>query len=92
MLLHAISFIYFLQAFFISATCKFISSSDGTNIYANAIGSPLNPSLVFIHGFMLSDIVFDGVLQDPRMLSQFYLVGDLLRIYRLEGSNLTLFF
>lgn len=80
MLLRALSILCFFQACFMYAASKLITSSDGATIYANAVGNSLNPSLVFIHGLMLSGTVFDSLVQDIRLQSLFYVVGDLLRI------------
>ncbi|KAJ7647850.1 Alpha/Beta hydrolase protein [Roridomyces roridus] len=53
---------------------KFCASSDGTHIYAEASGNPANPSVVFVHGMLLSGIVFDKLFSDSRMLDKLYLV------------------
>ncbi|KAF7362468.1 AB hydrolase-1 domain-containing protein [Mycena venus] len=53
---------------------KLCPSSDGTIIYAEAAGNPVNPSVVFAHGFALSGIVFDKLFADTRMLEKLYLV------------------
>ncbi|KAF5309123.1 hypothetical protein D9619_012782 [Psilocybe cf. subviscida] len=74
MFLRAISFVCVVQAFFLSAACMLVSSSDGTKIYANAVGNPSNPGMVIIHGLMLSGTVFDDVVNDVRLTSLFYLV------------------
>ncbi len=52
-----------------------VSSSDGTEIFATAAGNPLKPSMVFVHGFALSGIVFDGLFENRLLLGDFYLVG-----------------
>lgn len=51
-----------------------LKSSDGTDIYATALGNPSKPSLVFTHGFALSGIVFDELFQNAMLLNRFYLV------------------
>jgi len=53
---------------------KLLKSNDGTEIYADAVGDPSNPSIVFIHGFSLSSIAFDSVFSDPKFFENFYLV------------------
>lgn len=53
---------------------KVLHSTDGTVIYADAIGDPQNPSIVFVHGFALSGIVFDGLFSDPQLVKNIYLV------------------
>lgn len=65
---------------------KTISSSDGTNIYAISAGNPKHSALVFIHGFGLSSLVFEGLLRESALLDKFYLVSRWIRLgYRLEG-------
>jgi pimeloyl-ACP methyl ester carboxylesterase len=56
-------------------TSKLCPSSDGTIIYAEAVGNPTNPSVVFVHGFALSGIVFDKLFADARMIDKLYLVS-----------------
>ncbi|KAI0034468.1 alpha/beta-hydrolase [Vararia minispora EC-137] len=53
---------------------KLLTSKDGTTVYADAIGDPSKPHVVFIHGASLSGAVFDHIFQDPRYQSQLYLV------------------
>lgn len=53
---------------------KIIQSSDGTDIFASAIGNSENPPIVFVHGFTLSALVFDNLFKDERLLDHFYLV------------------
>lgn len=50
-------------------------SADGTEIYADAVGDPLNPVIIFIHGFSLSAIVFDEIFNDAKWSKNFYLVS-----------------
>lgn len=50
-----------------------VKSSDGTEIFATAEGNPLKPSIVFVHGFALSGVVFDDLFEN-RLLADFYLV------------------
>ncbi|EJD03465.1 alpha/beta-hydrolase [Fomitiporia mediterranea MF3/22] len=51
-----------------------LTSSDGCQIYADAVGDSSKPCLVFIHGFTLSAAVWDNIFADPRYSSEFYLV------------------
>ncbi|KAI5117032.1 hypothetical protein M0805_002248 [Coniferiporia weirii] len=53
---------------------QLITSSDGAKIYADAVGDPTKPSIVFIHGFSLSAVVFDVIFSDNKYKSDFYLV------------------
>lgn len=54
---------------------KLVKSADGTTIYADATGDSKNPSLVFVHGFALSGVVFDRLFTNKKLLSSFYLVS-----------------
>jgi hypothetical protein len=58
----------------LSPTVKLLKSTDGTTIYADAVGNPANPSIVFTHGFALSAAVFNTLFENPRLLEKFYLV------------------
>lgn len=53
---------------------RYISSADGTKVYADAIGDSSNPSIVFIHGFALSASVFDNIFIGKRYADNYYLV------------------
>ncbi|KAF4588256.1 hypothetical protein EYR38_010223 [Pleurotus pulmonarius] len=53
---------------------KVVVSADGTEIYANAVGDPSQPALVFLHGFSTSTLVFDAIFDSPKWSSQLYLV------------------
>lgn len=54
---------------------KVLVSADGTEVYADAVGDPAKPAVVFIHGFSLSTIVFDTIFNDQLWIDQVYLVG-----------------
>ena len=56
-------------------TSQYVTSSDGVKIYADAVGDPANPSIVFIHGFMLSAMAFDNIFLDERYSSRYRLVS-----------------
>lgn len=62
-------------------THQFVRSEDGTLIYADAVGNPLLPSIVFVHGLSLSSIVFEGLFQDRTLLANAYLVCYLRSLY-----------
>lgn len=51
-----------------------LQSSDGTDIFADAIGNPRNPPIVFVHGITLSALVWKDLFQDKRLSDHFYLV------------------
>ncbi|KAH8116707.1 alpha/beta-hydrolase [Phellopilus nigrolimitatus] len=53
---------------------KTLTSSDGTQIYADAVGNPENPCIVFIHGLALSGMAYDNIFSDEKYSSKFYLV------------------
>ncbi|TFK50523.1 alpha/beta-hydrolase [Heliocybe sulcata] len=53
---------------------KYLRSSDGARIYAEAVGDFNKPSLVFTHGVSLSSAIFDDLFTDERLLANFYLV------------------
>ncbi|KAJ6484079.1 Alpha/Beta hydrolase protein [Mycena sanguinolenta] len=44
---------------------RFVTSADGTQIFAEARGNPLKPAVVFIHGFGLGAMAFDEIFDDP---------------------------
>jgi len=65
-----------------------VRSEDGTEIYAQGVGNPSLPSVVFIHGFGLSSIVFDNLFQDPTLLDNAYLVRYDMRGHGWSGKPL----
>ncbi|KAF7288116.1 AB hydrolase-1 domain-containing protein [Mycena chlorophos] len=65
---------------------KECTSSDGTLIYADASGDPQNPSIVFVHGFAVSGIIYDKLFRDQRLLENFYLVRYDMRGYGRSGK------
>lgn len=52
-----------------------VRSADGTWIFADAVGDPTLPALVFIHGFACASSIFDQLVADPHLLAKFYLVS-----------------
>ncbi|KAG2014999.1 hypothetical protein CC2G_008312 [Coprinopsis cinerea AmutBmut pab1-1] len=66
-----------------------VTSSDGTGIYATAVGNPELPSIVFIHGFALSAKVFERLFSDSRLLQRFYLVAFDVRGHGRSGKPLS---
>ncbi|EED77890.1 predicted protein [Postia placenta Mad-698-R] len=66
-------------------TMKVLTSSDGTTIYAEAIGDPRNPAVVLAHGMCLSAAAFDGLFRDKRLLDKLYLVRYDLRGHGRSG-------
>lgn len=53
---------------------KKLVSSDGIEIYAESVGNPLKPHVVFVHGFTLSGAVFDRIFHDAEHQASYYLV------------------
>nr|GAT49062.1 predicted protein [Mycena chlorophos] len=69
-----------------SVSVKECVSSDGTRIYASATGNAQGQSIIFVHGFALSGIVFDNLFEDERMLQNFHLVRYDMRGYGRSGK------
>lgn len=65
---------------------KVLSSSDNTQIWAEARGNPNGQSLVFVHGMTLSAVVFDKLFEDERLTREFYLVRYDLRGHGRSGK------
>ena len=53
---------------------KTVHSSDGTPIFAEAVGDPSNPSVVLVHGIQLSGTVYDNLFADKDLLGKLYMV------------------
>ncbi|KAL1678986.1 Alpha/Beta hydrolase protein [Schizophyllum commune] len=53
---------------------KFVRSSDGAQIYAEAVGDPSNPPIVLVPGYTLSTISFDKQFEDQTMREQLYMI------------------
>ncbi|KAF6759659.1 Alpha/Beta hydrolase protein [Ephemerocybe angulata] len=70
----------------ISLTERYVSSSDGTQIFAQAVGQPHLPTLVFVHGFALSALVWAHILRDTNLLRYFHLVAYDLRGHGRSGK------
>ncbi|KAH9483247.1 Non-heme chloroperoxidase [Psilocybe cubensis] len=68
------------------STDKILKSSDGTVIFARAVGQPDRPSLVFVHGLALSGIVFDDLFKNQDLLDRFYLVSYDMRGHGRSGK------
>ena len=51
-----------------------LTSKDGTKIYADALGNPSNPAIVFVHGVALCADVFDILFAKEILNKNFYLV------------------
>lgn len=57
-------------------TTKIVPSKDGTDIFAQAVGDPTKPHVVFVHGFCLGSIVFDRLFEDSVYVAELYMVND----------------
>jgi len=57
-----------------SALALLIRSKDGTQLWVEAKGDTSKPALVWIHGYPLSSLVFDGQFEDEAYLNEFYMV------------------
>ncbi|EIW74739.1 alpha beta-hydrolase [Coniophora puteana RWD-64-598 SS2] len=53
---------------------KQLKSTDGNDIYAEAVGDPSKPAVVLVHGFMLSAGAFDNLFADQKLLDKLYLI------------------
>ena len=62
------------------------TSSDGCEIYADAVGDASKPALVFIHGYTLCAAVWDDIFSDRRYSEQFFLVGHSIPFHCLSGN------
>lgn len=52
---------------------ELVTSSDGSTIYAEAVGDPTHPALVLVPGYTLSTMVFDKQFHDPRLRNELYM-------------------
>ncbi|KAJ3718857.1 alpha/beta-hydrolase [Lentinula raphanica] len=53
---------------------QFVTSSDGTKIWAAASGNPSKPAVVFIHGFACTADAFDKQYTNHEMLENLYII------------------
>lgn len=53
---------------------RFVTSSDGSKIYADATGDPGKPSIVFLHGLSLSGVIFNHIFANEDYKKNFFLV------------------
>lgn len=60
----------------------FVTSADGTRLWAQAIGDPSKPAIVFLHGLACTALGFDRQFSDPELLKNLYLVR-----YELRGHG-----
>ncbi|KAL0568952.1 hypothetical protein V5O48_013020 [Marasmius crinis-equi] len=57
-----------------SITAKNVISSDGGTIYAESIGDPNKPAIIFIPGWTMASIVFDKQFEDEKLRKELYLI------------------
>ncbi|KAK0237450.1 alpha/beta-hydrolase [Armillaria nabsnona] len=53
---------------------QYITSQDGTHIWADAAGTPGKPSVVFVHGFLCSSLNWAKQFSDPQLLDNLYMI------------------
>ncbi len=68
---------------------KFVTSSDGSKIYAEAVGDPTKPALVLVPGYMLSTMVFDKQFEDKELQKELYLVRGARSYHRAHSDKQT---
>ncbi|TEB16203.1 alpha/beta-hydrolase [Coprinellus micaceus] len=61
---------------------KSVTLGDGTSVFVQAAGDSRRPTLVFVHGFALSALVWNDIMQDESLLQNFHLVA-----YDMRGSG-----
>jgi pimeloyl-ACP methyl ester carboxylesterase len=61
---------------------KTVTSADGTTIFVQAAGSPSNPALVCVHGFLSTSFAFSKQFADTKLLEKAYVIA-----YDIRGSG-----
>jgi hypothetical protein len=74
-----VSLLLFAQGY--ASQVKIATSLDGTKIWAEAVGDPSNPALVWVHGFATSALYFNKPFNDPDYLSKFYMASTDFKLY-----------
>lgn len=59
-----------------STFAVYVTSADGTQIWAEATGNPNRPAVVFIPGFSCTSLAFDKQWYNPFMTSSLYMVRE----------------
>lgn len=75
---HVLSSFFPLPMPFQQKTVKYLTSSDGTTIYADAVGNTEGPNMIFVHGHSLSAAVFDDIFKAEKYSQNFFFVRLLL--------------
>ncbi|KAH6904868.1 Alpha/Beta hydrolase protein [Coprinopsis sp. MPI-PUGE-AT-0042] len=68
---------------------RYITASDGTRIFATAVGQSHLPSLVFVHGYAFSALIWASIMANSDLLKKFYLVAYDLRGHGRSGKPTT---
>ena len=71
-----------------SAFAVYVTSPDGTKVWAEATGNPNKPAVVFIPGFSCSSLAFNKQWSDPCMTENLYMVRRFQMVV-IECSHLT---
>jgi pimeloyl-ACP methyl ester carboxylesterase len=59
-----------------SSFAVYVTSADGTQIWAEATGDPNKPAVVLIPGFSCTSLAFDKQWYNPFMTSSLYMVRE----------------
>lgn len=70
-----------------TTTDKLVTSSDGAKIFAQSVGDARLPTLVFIHGFCYSTLVWASALRNADLQRHFHLVSVLPLFLDLRGHG-----
>ncbi|KAH6918790.1 Alpha/Beta hydrolase protein [Coprinopsis sp. MPI-PUGE-AT-0042] len=70
----------------LDAVETYVTSTDGVQIYATAVGNSSLPAIVLVHGFACSALIWANLLQNQDLLKQFYLVAYELRGHGRSGK------
>lgn len=55
-------------------TSQLLTSTDGTRIYADAVGDASKQCIIFIHGLALGAVAFNDIFANKVYSKEFYLV------------------
>ena len=61
---------------------KYITSTDGTQLFAQAAGNPSHPALVCVHGFACTSFAFRKQFANPHLLEHVYVIA-----YDMRGNG-----
>lgn len=63
----------------------YVTSADGTQIWAESTGNPAKPAVVFIPGFSCTSLAFDKQWTNPFMQANLFMVRKLNSPFRSLG-------